>query len=243
MNEPRKKSPRAPTLALDDALDRVLRAYDRERLHAAPSDVIAQHIGYKGANNGAALSALASLRYFGLLERPKEGLLSVSKDVESYKFSPDENMRKSLVVRFLKTPPLFSELLEKYSNALPSEANLRYELIQRGFSPAAAEGVMSAFIRSVQYADYFKAESSVQSEDIATVSEPLKPENTEQQRSSQTVAASRPAEVQDEKGSDRIPIRLTGGRLAWLIVPVPLIAADKPRLKAQIDLLLTEDED
>lgn len=38
----------------------------------APTQVVAQNIGYKSANNGAALSALAALRYYGLLDRPKE---------------------------------------------------------------------------------------------------------------------------------------------------------------------------
>ena len=114
IDTPRKKSPRAPSLALDEALDRVYRAYDKERLHATPTEIVAQNIGYKSANNGAALGALASLRYFGLLERPKEGVLAVSKDVESYKFAPDDDMKLSLRLIFLKRPTLYNELLEKY---------------------------------------------------------------------------------------------------------------------------------
>jgi NAD(P)H dehydrogenase (quinone) len=42
---------------------------------------------------------------------------------------------------------------------------------------------------------------------------------------------------------DRIPVRLTAGRKAWLEIPTPLYVADKERLKAQIDLLLAEDEE
>ena len=44
-------------------------------------------------------------------------------------------------------------------------------------------------------------------------------------------------------GFDRIPVRLAGGRRAWLEIPTPFYAADKLRLKAQIDLLLTEEEE
>jgi hypothetical protein len=44
-------------------------------------------------------------------------------------------------------------------------------------------------------------------------------------------------------GTDRIPVRLGGGRRAWLEIPVPFYEADKKRLKSQIDLLLTEDEE
>lgn len=42
---------------------------------------------------------------------------------------------------------------------------------------------------------------------------------------------------------DRIPVRLSAGRKAWLEIPTPFYAADKARLKAQIDLLLAEDEE
>jgi len=41
--------------------------------------------------------------------------------------------------------------------------------------------------------------------------------------------------------TDKIPVRLSEGRKAWLVIPTPFYEADKLRLKAQIDLLLTED--
>lgn len=45
-----------------------------------------------------------------------------------------------------------------------------------------------------------------------------------------------------DAGHDRIPVRLQGGRRAWLWIPTVFYESDKQRLKAQIDLLLTEDE-
>jgi hypothetical protein len=42
---------------------------------------------------------------------------------------------------------------------------------------------------------------------------------------------------------DRIPIRLRGGRRAWLEIPTPFYAADKERIKLQVDLLLTEEDE
>jgi hypothetical protein len=101
----RKKSPRAPSMPLNEALDRAIRIYDQERLHPAPVEVIALGMGYKSANNGSALSAIASLRYYGLLERPKEGFLAVTKKVELYKFTPSDAQRKELLIDFLKSPP------------------------------------------------------------------------------------------------------------------------------------------
>lgn len=256
---PRKKSPRAPSIALDEALDRALKAYDKERLHPAPTQVVAQNIGYKSANNGAALSALAALRYYGLLDRPKEGLLAVAKEVESFRFAPNEEMRSSLLAKFLRQPPLFSDLLEKYESGLPSDANLKYELIQRGFAPAAAESVLTAFKRSVEFAGFYERKSdSPALAEAAAEAGPAPEEQNElapqvfgynnfplQQLANelQPASAARPGLAGDDVDHDRIPVRLPGGRRAWLLIPSPFYSSDKARLKAQIDLLLTEDEE
>lgn len=57
-------------------------------------------------------------------------------------------------------------------------------------------------------------------------------------------AQNEPEDVNEASASyDRIPVRLSAGRKAWLEIPTPLYAADKARLKAQIDLLLAEDEE
>ena len=248
---PRKKSPRAPSLPLDEALTRVMKVYDRERLHPAPTDVVSQHLGYKSANSGTALSALASLRYFGLLERPKEGMLAVAKEVESYIYAPDEKLKRSLLLGFLGRPVLYSELLEKYVSGLPSDANLKFELIQRGFAPQAAESALIVFKGSVAFADYYNGESGDEAEEDAyDYSQSAFPVADEPQsagdKAGLTVPSSAviPQAEPDDAELDRIPVRLPGGRRAWLFIPTPFYNADKLRLKAQIDLLLTlEDEE
>ncbi len=249
----RKKSPRAPSMPLDEALERALRAYEKERLHPAPSEVFAQNIGYRGANSGTALQAMASLRYFGLVERPADGLLAVTKSVEAFKFAPDESRRRALLIGFLKSPPLFAELLEKFASGLPSDANLKYELIQRGFIPPAAEATMAAFRRSVDFAGYFEpidlpAETKDPSRDAEPQIQP-QPRAVEEQLAEQVVseplrASARPLPPfdADSGAMDQIPVRLPGSRRAWLVIPSPFYAADKERLKAQIDLLLTEED-
>ncbi len=247
-DSPRKKSPRAPSVSLDEALERALKAYEKERLHAAPTDVVAQNLGYKSANNGAALATIASLRYFGLLERPKDGFLAVVKDVETFKFAPDEARRRTVLMAFLKSPPLYAELLNKYQSGLPSDANLRFELIQRGFIPQAAEIAALAFKRSVEFTRYY----DVADRDISSLPEsfdyPI--EKSEQLPSVVPTEAERQTFPQSsyqlnplDEQVDRIPVRLPKGRRAWLLIPSPFFVADKDRLKAQIDLLLTEDEE
>lgn len=249
-----KKSPRAPTMSLREAIDKASKVYDRERLHEAPTDIIAQHIGYKNANSGSALSAIASLRYLGLLNRPRNGFLAVSKDLESMKFAPTNDQRQSLIIQFLMTPPLYVDLLKKYETGLPSDATLKYELIQRGFIPAAAATVMAAFKESVEFANFYgnaidpgaSNEGPVlqeypeggEEELQPTASTPVPSSKTPQKLSAPPLNTSA---IADEL--ETIPVRLSGGRKAWLQIPAVFFKADKERLKAQIDLLLAEDED
>lgn len=244
----RKKSPRAPSMSLSEALDRAIKVYDKEMLHPAPIDVIANNIGYKSANNGAALSAIATMRYYGLLDRPQEGLLAVSKDVESFRFAPEEEHRRDLLIKFLKQPPLYAELLEKYKSGLPSDANLKYELIQRGFIPSATESVLASFKQSVTFAGYYDSPSTKDAESLEEDSPLLLLQSDEQLSSSAVLSAGRLAPISvpsniEQDDFDRIPVRLSGGRRAWLLIPTPFFVADKFRLKAQIDLLLAEDEE
>ncbi len=243
---PRKKSPRAPSMALDEALERAMKAYDKDRLHPSPTDVVAQNLGYKGINNGSALSALASLRYFGLVERPSDGMLAITKDVETYKFAPDPAQKQAVLERFLKNPALYAELLEKFPGGLPSDGNLRFDLIQRGFSAQTADVALSAFKRSVDFVGYFStqrpigAPTSDLKQEIDVATSPSSPSPVEPVQKQ----AVRPKVLTDvDEDMDNIPVRLPGGRRAWLLIPSPFFEGDKVRLKAQIDLLLTQDEE
>ncbi len=240
----RKKSPRAPSIPLDEAVERVLKIYDKERRHAAPTDVIAQNLGYKNANNGAALSMIASLRSYGLLEKAPEGKLAVSKDAETYRFAPSDELKSQLRIKWLKTPNVFSELLDKYVGGLPSDASIRFELIQKGFTPASAESTLTILKKSVDFSKFF--EQPLLDDDIEQEQGAVEPkpqvEKDDSVSNVQPKATDVPL-VSSVAGFDRIPVRLAGGRRAWLEIPTPFYAADKLRLKAQIDLLLTEEEE
>lgn len=240
----RKKSPRAPSMSLDEAVDKAFRVYEKEQRHPAPVDVVAKHIGYKDAKNGAALSSIASLGYYGLVERPKEGYISVSADVEAYKYAPTEEIKRQIALKWLRAPQIFSDLLEKYGAGLPSDATLQYDLIQRGFKPESAAGCVAAFRRSLDFSKYFEMPSAV-AEEVSgydeTDSIPLSAMES-------TVSALHQAPLRIAPQSerledfDRIPVRLSGGRRAWIEIPTPFYCADKGRMKAQIDLLLADDE-
>jgi hypothetical protein len=243
----RKKSPRAPSISLDEALERTLRVYEKEKRHPTPTEVVAQDIGYKSANNGAALSVLASLRYYGLLERPEDGKLCVTKDVENYQYAPDDGIKKELLSKWLRAPPVFADLLDRYPGGLPSDANLRFDLVARGFSPTAAASVIFIFRRSADFIN--SAESSNPGADtplsIESSAENSRLESVPREKSEPGGPSLIPTPSSDLTNdvSDKIPVRLSGGRRAWLVIPTPFFESDKVRLKAQIDLLLSEDQE
>jgi hypothetical protein len=238
----RKKSPRAPSISLDEALERVLRVYEKEKRHAAPIEVVVQDMGYKSANNGAALAVLASIRYYGLLEKPQEGKLAVTKEFESYQYAPDDEVKRALLLKWLRSPQVFADLIDRYPGGFPSDKNLRFDLMDRGFSPASADSVVSVFRQSIEFAGFDGAVSvtAVEATPEAAV-EPLAYRSADSNSSRPKIESQTRPEKND--GDDKIPVRLAGGRKAWLIVPTPFYEADKSRLKAQIDLLLTEDVD
>jgi len=255
----RKVSPRAPTLALDEAIGRAAKMYAAEGSHATPTEVALKHIGYS-SKNGAAMQAMASLGYWGLIERPKDGVVKVAKAVEDYQFTPDEAHKDELLMRFLRSPPLFASLLDKYKERLPSDGTLQYDLIQAGFTQSAAATCLSVFKRSVEFARYFdraRAGSFVADTTrqevggLAGGDTHNGAEETADERGKGVAGGnvSVPRErdsgqtSSEESGTDRIPIRLAGGRRAWLEIPSPFFSADRARLKKHIDLLLTDDED
>lgn len=252
----RKRSPRAPSAPLSEALDQALKIYEKESCHSTPVDVAAGHLGYKGAANGSASMALATLRYYGLIERPKEGFLNVTRDVEAFKYAPDEEARRKQIRVWLRNPQIFSDILDKYPGGLPSDKTIKYDLIQKGFAPSAADICVSAFLSSVEYAKYFDDVGfDVETkEDSTSSSDASGQTGSPDSGQSQTVAVlssalpvvglpltSPTAPVPSDV--DRIPVRLAGGRRAWIEVPTPFYKADKKRLIDQIQLLLTEDEE
>ena len=242
----RKRSPQAPSVSLEDALNKVLKVYDKERRHEVPIDVAAIDMGYKSSKSGTAIQALASIRYFGLMHRTKVGLLSVSVDVEKYKFTPEPELKQRLLTSWLRTPQIFAELLDKFSESLPSDATIKYELIQMGFNPSVADDFIPIFKKSVEFVRYYEqiSASNILEEDAVLVDDALTEDTTTKSTElPRTQVTSKSTTVNTDMGTDRVPIRLAGGRKAFLEIPTPFYEADKTRIIDQINLILTDKDD
>jgi len=246
----KKRSPRAPSISLEDAIDRAIKIYNAEGgRHPVPNDVVAKHLGYTSSRNGTAVISLASLRYYGLLERPEEGHLSVSKDLEAYIYAPNEGAKHDLSRKWLETPKIFSSLLEKYPLVLPTDETLIFALINMGFNKESAANCASAFRKSADFSRYYDQDTIAPNEEGFDESEDnASPPKTATGAAPQAQGIVQPPQPEQGNASqlgevDRIPVRLSGGRKTWLEIPSPFYSSDKKRIKAQIDLLLTDDEE
>jgi len=166
--------------------------------------------------------------------------VQISKDFESYSFAPDEKLKHELRIKWLKAPPIFSELLDKFPGELPSDPTIKFNLIQRGFTPTAADDCVTVFRKSVEFARYYQEIPAAEEEESpVVVPATAPPAATPSPPPSQASVGGKTLTSGD---LDRIPVRLSGSRRAWIEIPLPFFEADKDRLKAQIDLLLTDDE-
>lgn len=238
MNQPvsKRRSPTAPSIGLDEAINRALMIYDNERCYPAPMNAVTQHIGFKAVlNNPAAFALITAMSHYGLVESPEEGMLAVSRELELYKNSHNEQGRQQLLLKWLKTPAIFAELLEKYPDSLPSRTTLKFDLIQRGFTPPGADACMQVFQNNLDFVKYF---DYVAAQKLAAQS--VMQDETASYGFGRDGGNGR-GTTRSAGQADRMPIRLSGGRRAWVEIPTPFYASDKEQLLAQIELLVTDD--
>ncbi|MBL3676976.1 MAG: hypothetical protein JKP92_05615 [Alphaproteobacteria bacterium] len=239
--EPRRRSPRCPSIDLGDALKRTESIYQKGRTHAMMADAAAQSLGYKNSGSGIAKSILAALCYFGLIER-KGGKFSVSSDFEKYMHAPDKEKGLHYLETFLKKPTIFESLIEKYGMellSLPSDAIIKYDLIEQGFRPEAAEEAVGAFKRSLEFIER-QQDSDLEIQKESENDTNINNEDETIKRNTENKEIRNNIELSEFK---KITIFLPEGREAVLHVPRPFYIKDKLTINRQIGALLADDED
>jgi hypothetical protein len=225
-------------------------------------------MGYKGMS-GAARQALATLKMYKLLESRQRGEVGISKILQAHKLAPTNEDKKQSLFEFLCAPQVFREIFERYPEKLPSDGALtHYLVVERGFGERAARDLIKVFRESVEYAGFDPSGSVVLDAEpgqlelrggdanfgektrrvvsghgsIAMPSSQVS--GTAQVRSSRSPPAAviAPPGPDDGAYDDPIPVRLRGGRKAWITLPKPFRDDDKDALKAQIDLLIADED-
>jgi hypothetical protein len=149
------RSPGFPAINLETAIRRARQLYDREREYPTPVEKIVQHWGYKGMTGPASLS-LAALKKFGLMADEGKGterrghLTHLAVEIIA---NPEPQARSVAIKQAALMPSAHRELWERYGRSLPSDANLRWELVrQRGFTEGGAEDFIREYKQTIAFA-------------------------------------------------------------------------------------------
>jgi hypothetical protein len=144
----RVRSPNYPALSLTDAVERVVRVFQKEHRHPSPKEVVMKGMGY-GSVNGASLGALSATVKYGLLD--KQGDQYRVSDRALTILHPHNSQERSEALRAAATaPPLFADMIKDFPGSAPSDENLRAYLIRRGFSAGALTAVIQAFRETIE---------------------------------------------------------------------------------------------
>jgi hypothetical protein len=255
----RQRSPRAPAFGLGQAIERALLVYASEGLNVIPTSAAVKAMGFNSMS-GAAKRAVATLKGFGLLEQRGDGAYSVSRALQAYKLAPDDDTRRYHALEFLAQPELYASLLMRYAEQLPSNETLTHHLVvELGFLESAAKDVIKAFRESVEFAGYTSpsggkvapigtATETSQAMPVRVITGAVGLQAGPAQVSSSGVVTthsspSAQAALDSTTYDDAIPIRLRGGRKAWLTLPKPFREVDKATLVAAIQSIVADDEE
>lgn len=146
--KPKKlRSPGYPYIDLGTAIKRTEAFYDKEKRNSAPLRIAALHWGTTEKSSTAMLTA-AALKSFGLMteidgadRRLQLSDLALKIILDTRDPSPE---REQNIKRAALMPKLHQMLWSKYGDALPSDGNLRHELI---FECRFNENTVADFIR------------------------------------------------------------------------------------------------
>jgi hypothetical protein len=144
------RSPNYPAMDLGEALEAIRPAWKAEHRNKMSRTVLAKHLGYTSLN-GRALGKIGAVRAYGLIDGSGE-VLRVSDDAVVALTSPDKvgYLYKDAMLRLATKSQLFQDLRKANPAELPSEDNLRFQLIQRGFTEEAAGKAAKTFLATMR---------------------------------------------------------------------------------------------
>jgi len=149
----RHRSPNYPAVSLREAVERMRNLWQRDGKAGAPPKIAAVHIGFQSAH-GQAMSVLAALKKFGLLDEVKDRLVPTQRAVEILNLREDDSRRIQAVKDAALSPPIYRELAEQHrATGLPDDDVLESELTTyKGFNPNAVAGFVKDFRDTLEFA-------------------------------------------------------------------------------------------
>jgi hypothetical protein len=152
----RGRSPGYPAIDLGAAIERARQVFRAEGRNSAPVNAALADWGYS-PGSGAGNVTLAALKKFGLLQEEGSGTQRrVRLTDEAFRIVTDEREvspeRDDLVRLAALKPKIYGELFSLYNGRLPSDATMRTDLRQRGFTERALDEFIPEFKRTLAFA-------------------------------------------------------------------------------------------
>ncbi|MEU1808720.1 hypothetical protein O7622_08785 [Micromonospora sp. WMMD1076] len=223
------RSPSFPAINLETAVRRARELYERERQHPTPIQKIVAHWGYKGMTGPANLS-VAALKKFGLLTDEGKGaerrgrLTHLAVDIIA---NPNQSARNAAIKQAALMPSAHRELWDRYGNELPSDANLRWELVrQRGFTEGGAEDLIRGYKQTVAFAQLEASDRASRVDTDDTRGESDHETKSELHEPDLLMTSSQASDVRPSSSASRFPIPVFNGAKVVIEGDFPLSEED-----------------
>ena len=145
-----------PFIGLEDAIQKARAFYAEERKSAVPVVAAMRHFGY-GDNSGGGRQTVSALIQFGLLEdqgiKENRQVKLTERALVILLDQPDSPARLVALRESARFPKLYSELLARWPEGLPSDHTISFHLQKdKDFNPKTLESFIRDFRGSLAFA-------------------------------------------------------------------------------------------
>lgn len=149
----RERSPNYPAVGLREAVERIKKLIEKDGKAGTSPHLVPTHIGFASAH-GAAMSVVAALKKFGLLEASGDRLAPTQRALEIYNLPENDPRRIQALKDAALSPPIYKELVEQHrESGFPADDTLQSELATyKGFNRNAVAGFVKDFKDTLNFA-------------------------------------------------------------------------------------------
>jgi hypothetical protein len=225
------RSPNYPFLTLGEALDAIRPVLKAEHRNKMSRQVLAAHLGYSSIS-GRALAKMGALKAYGLVEGVGDDTRVSADALICVEAPEDDPERLDALRRCAMKPTIFREIAREFET-LPSDHNLRFWLIKRGYTPDAAGKAVQTYLATMRLV----GDSGAIYNPLPTEDEMDTSTETARAETAARAPATRAAEFPAPVGTRRFVVNLPDGD-AVLTYPAEMSSAGFQDLKDYLDLFL-----
>lgn len=149
MNTRRPHSPDYPSVGLKEAISRCKRLFDTVQMRPVSRELVSAGLGFNKMHGGA-MSVMAALRKYGLLNKVGENL-ALTELAQTILLPKSEAEGVNASKEAALKPDLFMELHETFGPVVKDETLVINHLLRKSFLPEAAKKALEAYKETAQY--------------------------------------------------------------------------------------------